>query len=91
MMTGRDATPAPETTAIDPRRLRRRLGLTIADFCEIYRFGPGDLAAWESGSAVPDRAARRRLAEIADDPAAAMTSCIEKLNKTASCKPNIHL
>lgn len=55
---------------IDVKALRRRLGLTQAEFSARYGFNIGRLRDWEQGRSSPDGAMRAYLKVIEREPAA---------------------
>lgn len=89
-MSGAVSDP-PDTVSpsIDPMRLRRRLARTVADFAETYGIAARTVEDWESGRTMPDAEARRRLAEIADDPAGAARNARLGRNGPGWTRPNV--
>ncbi|MBY0502997.1 MAG: helix-turn-helix domain-containing protein [Bryobacteraceae bacterium] len=59
-----------EVPVIDVKSMRRRLGLSQADFAAKFGFQPATLRNWEQGRTYPDGPARVLLAVIAKHPEA---------------------
>ncbi len=57
-----------EVPAIDVRAVRKRLGLSQAEFATKFGFQPATLRNWEQGRTRPDGPARVLLAVIARHP-----------------------
>jgi putative transcriptional regulator len=54
---------------IDVKAIRKRAGMSQAEFSRAYRIGKRALQEWEQGCRQPDSAARAYLAVIAKEPA----------------------
>ncbi len=57
---------------IPPQSLRKRLGMTQAQFARALRVPLSTLRNWEQGRVMPDPAARSLLAIVAKNPKAAL-------------------
>ena len=57
---------------IPPKLLRKRLGMTQAQFARALRVPLATLRNWEQGRVLPDPAARSLLAIVAKNPRAAL-------------------
>jgi putative transcriptional regulator len=57
---------------IPPQVLRKRLGMTQAEFASALRIPLSTLRNWEQGRVLPDPAARSLLAIVAKNPKAAL-------------------
>jgi putative transcriptional regulator len=57
-------------TVPDPKRIRRRLGMTQEQFAPAFQVPLGTLRDWEQGARQPDSAAKTLLRVIDKNPAA---------------------
>ena len=57
---------------IPPQVLRKKLGMTQAEFAKALRIPMSTLRNWEQGRVLPDPAARSLLAIVANNPKAAL-------------------
>ena len=57
---------------VPPQMLRKRLGMTQAEFARALRIPLSTLRNWEQGRVLPDPAARSLLAIVAKEPKAAL-------------------
>jgi putative transcriptional regulator len=57
---------------IPPQLLRKKLGMTQAEFAKALRIPMSTLRNWEQGRVLPDPAARSLLAIVAKNPKAAL-------------------
>jgi len=55
--------------AIDVKAIRKRVGMSQAEFSRAYRISKRALQEWEQGGRQPDSAARAYLTVIAKEPA----------------------
>lgn len=60
------------TPVIPPQVLRKKLGMTQAEFAKALRIPMSTLRNWEQGRVLPDPAARSLLAIVANNPKAAL-------------------
>jgi putative transcriptional regulator len=67
-----DADLAGFSPVIPPQLLRKRLGMTQAQFARALRIPLSTLRNWEQGRVLPDPAARSLLAIVAKEPKAAL-------------------
>jgi putative transcriptional regulator len=67
-----DADLAGFSPVIPPQLLRKRLGMTQAEFARALRIPLSTLRNWEQGRVLPDPAARSLLAIVARSPKAAL-------------------
>jgi putative transcriptional regulator len=67
-----DADLAGFSPVIPPQLLRKRLGMTQAEFARALRIPLSTLRNWEQGRVLPDPAARSLLAIVASNPKAAL-------------------
>jgi putative transcriptional regulator len=67
-----DADLAGVSPVIPPQLLRKRLGMTQAQFARALRIPLSTLRNWEQGRVLPDPAARSLLAIVAKEPKAAL-------------------
>jgi putative transcriptional regulator len=54
--------------AVDVKAIRRRLGLSQAQFAAKFGFAPASIRNWEQGRRIPDGPARVLLAVIGEHP-----------------------
>lgn len=59
---------------IPPQMLRKRLGMTQAQFAKALRIPRATLRNWEQGRVIPDPAARALLVIVAKNPRAALAA-----------------
>lgn len=59
---------------IPPQVLRKRLGMTQAQFAKALRIPRATLRNWEQGRVIPDPAARALLVIVAKNPKAALAA-----------------
>jgi putative transcriptional regulator len=59
-------------SVVPPQLLRKRLGMTQAEFAKALRIPKATLRNWEQGRVIPDPAARSLLTIVANNPKAAL-------------------
>jgi putative transcriptional regulator len=69
---GQDGALAGFAPVIPPKLLRKRLGMTQAEFARALRVPLSTLRNWEQGRVLPDPAARSLLIIVAKNPKAAL-------------------